>query len=224
MHKGLYWIQLIMGIGIGLIVAALIWMFTLQRGAVVTTDSDQQIVYYNRNDFSLTTSEPATSAEAERFANLFSTNVTAEADSLSDTAASTTVSTGVTAAESNANLEQTPNTASAPAYPNQATSSTPTAGAPTQAAPMTGTTSTNTTQANTTAAPAGATSNTIDFVINKGDSTESVAAKLEMIGVCKSKEFLEKIYRLDLDRYIKAGRHQLTKGLSIDEIIRLIIN
>lgn len=236
MHKGLYWVQLIMGIGIGLIVAALVWMFTLKEVDVVPADSDHQIVYYNRNDFSLTTPESAASREAERFSYLFSTSAADETGNPPDTPEGTSVATGVTGAEPNVNVQQTPTNASAPAYPDTATGAAPaasttaaraqagpaasTTAAPTQSAPV-ASTSAPVQQAASVARP---TSNGIEFVINKGDSTEAIAAKLELLGVCKAQEFLEKIYRLNLDRYIKAGSHQITKGLSIDEIIRRIIN
>ena len=53
MHKGLYWAQLILGIGIGLVIGSLVWIVSPHPGEAVTYSPGSGSGYYDTSDFQL---------------------------------------------------------------------------------------------------------------------------------------------------------------------------
>lgn len=223
MHKGLYWSQLVAGIGIGLILASSIWITVEDISVADALGIPRVGLVQPGGNYTVPSSNPVIPADGtvqpgavtNGSADPANPNLPAQNPTRMDSQGLTQpLQQGVSLSVNTGNAALASNPAGAPQVspPSQLTAQVSLNTETTDRAVQ------PSDRIHSTAAPVVHT-----FVVNPGDSSERIANRLEKYGIVSSSDFLRAVHVRNLDRKLKAGHYELTAGESLNEIIAKLI-
>lgn len=227
MHKGLYWSQLITGIGIGLILASSIWIY-IDHITIADALSIPRVGVEQKNtsapNVNPTTVPTSGTPQNTGDLNAMNHSQAPVGENISDLNGSMpTEEKDLNPAEVNPSQGQSlvgeteQETRMTPTHnPSESQNSVNQRIQPTQNGVKDLTSSESQSSARTQSPVYPI---VYSFIVDPGDSSERIASKLEAYGLASSHDFLQVVHAQNLDRKLKAGHYELTQGESLHEII-----